>query len=215
MKRIIPILLALFLIAPLANAQQDPRAGKILDAMRTKYQSMKAFNAVFTQTLENPSSKIKESMQGDITVSGEKFRLKLKDQEIINNGTTIWTYMKSENEVNISDNDPDDQQMSPNAIFTLYQKGYKYAFTEEIREGGQTYNVVELAPLDKNNSVYKVQIQINKKDNSVKSWKMFRNNGNRYTYTIKDFNPNPGGVDANYFAFDKSKYKGVKVIDLR
>ena len=43
---------------------------------------------------------------------------------------------------------------------------------------------------------------------------MFRNNGNRYTYTIKQFNPNPA-VDANYFAFDKSQYKGVKVIDLR
>ena len=114
--------------------------------MSQKYQSMKAFNAVFTQTLENPTSKIKETMQGDITVSGNKFRLKLKDQEIINNGTTIWTYMKSENEVNISDNDPDEQQMSPNAIFTLYKKGYKYAFVEEVKEGGQTYNVVELSP---------------------------------------------------------------------
>jgi outer membrane lipoprotein-sorting protein len=214
MKRIIPLLFALLFVSPWVKAQQDPRAGKILDAMRAKYQAMKVFNAAFTQTLENPSSKIKETMQGDITVSGEKFRLKLKDQEIINNGTTIWTYMKSENEVNISDNDPDDQQMSPNAIFTLYQKGYKYAFAEEKREGGQVYNIIELSPLDKNNSVYKVLIQINKKDNSVKSWKMFRNNGNRYTYTIKDFDPNPA-VDANYFAFDKSKYKGVKVIDLR
>ena len=202
------------MIAPLAQAQQDPRAGKILDAMREKYQSLKVFNAVFTQTLENPTSKIKETMQGDITVSGEKFRLKLKDQEIINNGSTIWTYMKSENEVNISDNDPEDQQMSPNAIFTLYQKGYKYTFVEEMREAGQVYNIVELSPLDKNNSVYKVRLQINKKDNTVKSWKMFRNNGNRYTYTIKEFNPNPA-VDANYFAFDKSNYKGVKVIDLR
>ena len=214
MKRIIPFLLAVFLTVPFAKAQQDPRAEKILDAMSKKYQEMKAFNIVFTQTLENPSTKIKENMQGDITVSGNKFRLKLKDQEIINNGSTIWTYMKPDNEVNISENDPDDQQMSPNAIFNLYQKGYKYTFAEEIREGGQAYNVVELSPLDKNNSVYKVRIQINKKDNSIKSWKMFRNNGNRYTYTIKQFNPNPA-VDANYFAFDKSQYKGVKVIDLR
>ena len=214
MKKIIPFLLALFLVVPVAQAQQDLRAEKILNAMSQKYQEMKAFNVVFTQTLENPSSKIKETMQGDITVSGNKFRLKLKDQEIINNGSTIWTYMKSDNEVNISENDPDDQQMSPNAIFTLYQKGYKYAFVEEMREGGQTYNVIELSPLDKNNSVYKVRMQINKRDNSVKTWKMFRNNGNRYTYTIKTFNPNPM-VDANYFAFDKAQYKGVKVIDLR
>jgi len=214
MKRIIPFLLALFLMAPMAQAQQDVRAGKILDAMSKKYQSMNTFNVVFTQTLENTSTKLKESMQGDITVSGNKFRLKLKDQEIINNGTTIWTYMKSENEVNISDNDPDDEQMSPNAIFNLYQKGYKYVFAEEMREAGQAYNIIELSPIDKNHSVYKVRLQINKNDNTIKSWKMFRNNGNRYTYTIKQLNSNPA-VDANYFAFDKTKYKGVKVIDLR
>ncbi|KAA5548199.1 LolA family protein [Adhaeribacter rhizoryzae] len=214
MKKTIPFLLALFLTISFAQAQQDPRAEKILNAMSQKYQTLKAFNVAFTQTLENSSSKIKETMQGDITVSGNKFRLKLKDQEIINNGNTIWTYMKSDNEVNISENDPDDQQMSPNAIFTLYQKGYNYTFVEEMREGGQAYNIIELSPLDKNNSVYKVRLQINKRDNSVKTWKMFRNNGNRYTYTIKSFNPSPV-VDANYFAFDKSQYKGVKVIDLR
>ena len=214
MKRIIPFLLAVFFIVPFSKAQQDPRAEKILDAMSKKYQEMKAFNLVFTQTLENSSTKVKETMQGDITVSGNKFRLKLKDQEIINNGNTIWTYMKPDNEVNISENDPDDQEMSPNAIFTLYQKGYKYAYAEELKEGGQAYNIIELSPLDKNNPVYKVRIQINKKDNSIKSWKMFRNNGNRYTYAIKQFNPNPA-VDANYFAFDKAQYKGVKVIDLR
>jgi outer membrane lipoprotein-sorting protein len=198
----------------LAWSQKDPKAGDILDAMSKKYQSMKAFNAVFTQTLENPNNKIKETMQGDITVSGEKFRLKLKDQEIINNGATIWTFMKSENEVNISDNDPTEQQMSPNAIFTMYKKDYKYSFVDEVKEGGQLYNIIELSPEDKDNPVFKVRLQISKKDNSVKSWTMFRSNGNRYTYAIKQFKPNLD-LDANYFTFNKSQYKGVKVIDLR
>jgi outer membrane lipoprotein carrier protein len=214
MKKIFSILLVLASFSQLAFAQKDPKAEEILNAMSQKYQAMKAFNALFTQTLENSSNKIKETMQGDITVSGNKFRLKLKDQEIINNGTTIWTYMKSENEVNISDNDPDEQQMSPNAIFTLYKKGYKYFFVDEVREGGQTYNVIELSPEDKNDAVYKVRILINKKDNSVKSWTMFRSNGNRYTYTIKEFKPNLT-LDPSYFTFNKAQYKGVKVIDLR
>ncbi len=195
-------------------AQKDPVAGKILDDMSKKYQTMKVFNAVFTQTLENPNNKIKESVQGDITVSGNKFRLKMKDQEIINNGSTIWTYMKSENEVNISDNDPTEEQMSPLAIFSMYKKGYKYALVETVKEAGQTYNVIELSPEDRNNQLSKIRLQINKKDNTVKSWKMFRDNGNRYTYVIKQFTPELN-VDANYFGFDKAKYKGVKVIDLR
>ncbi len=166
---------------------------------------MKVFRADFNQTLENTSSKVKENVEGEITVMGNKFRLKTEDQEIINNGNTIWTYIKSENEVNISENDPEDEGMTPNKIFTMYKKGYKYNFVDEIKEGGQAYNIIDLAPEDKNNQVYKVRLQISKKDNSLKSWTMFRTNGNRYVYSIKQFKPNPD-VEPNYFAFDKSKY---------
>jgi outer membrane lipoprotein carrier protein len=214
MKRLFAFLLLLAVFIPLAQAQKDPQAEKILEAMTKKYQSLKVFGASFTQTLENPKNRIKETMQGDIYVSGNKFRLKMKDQEIISNGSTIWTFMKSENEVNISDVDPEEEQMSPNAIFTLYKKGYKYALVDEIREGGQRYHIIELSPEDKKNPIFKVRLQINKQDHSLKTWTMFRDSGNRYTYSIKDFNPNPD-VDANFFSFDKSKYKGVKVIDLR
>jgi len=175
---------------------------------------MKAFRANFTQTLENTTSKTKENLEGEITVMGNKFRLKTEDQEIINNGNTIWTYIKSENEVNISENDPDEESMTPDKIFTMYKKGYKSAYVEEAKEGGELCDVIELSPEDRNDPVFKVRLYISKKDKSLKSWKMFRNNGNRYTYTITEFAPNPN-VDNNYFAFDKSKFKGVKVIDLR
>jgi outer membrane lipoprotein carrier protein len=214
MRKLFAFLFLLAAFVPLAQAQQDPKAKAILEAMTRKYQSFKVFSASFTQTLENPKNRIKETMQGDIYVSGNKFRLKMKDQEIISNGSTLWTFMKSENEVNISDVDPEEEQMSPNAIFTLYKKGYKYVQTDEIREAGQGYYIIELSPEDKNNPVYKVRLQISKKDNALKSWTMFRDSGNRYVYSIKNFNPNPA-VDANFFSFDKSQYKGVKVIDLR
>jgi len=214
MKRILILFFFLFSIVQLSFAQQDPKAAKILDTMSKKYQAMKAFRAGFVQTLENPSAKIKENMEGDITVSGNKFRLKMSGQEVINNGSTIWTYMKSENEVNISESDPEEQDMSPNRIFNMYKKGYKYAYVGDEKVGGEVCNVIELSPEDKSNPIFKVRMNISKKDNSVKSWKMFKNNGNRYTFTIKNFTPNVP-VDANTFAFDKAKYKGVKVIDLR
>ena len=214
MKRLAILFIFLFSLVQLSFAQQDPKAAKILDAMSKKYQTMKAFRANFVQTLENPAAKIKENMEGDITVSGNKFRLKMSGQEVINNGSTIWTYMKSENEVNISESDPEEQDMSPSRVFNMYKKGYKYAYVGDEKVGGEVCNVIELSPEDKSNPIFKVRMNISKKDNSVKSWKMFKNNGNRYTFTIKNFTPNVP-VDANTFAFDKSKYKGVKVIDLR
>lgn len=215
MKRITLFAFIIFLTVSQLTQAQDPQARQILDAMSKKYQSLKVFRANFNQTLENTSSKMKENVEGEITVMGNKFRLKTEDQEIINNGNTIWTYIKSENEVNISENDPADEGMTPNKIFTMYKKGYKSAYVEEAKVGGELCDVIELSPEDRNDPVFKVRLNISKKDKSLKSWVMFRNNGNRYTYSISDFTPNPNNVDNNYFAFDKSKFKGVKVIDLR
>ncbi|UYZ60436.1 LolA family protein [Hymenobacter latericus] len=214
MKKFVALLAIAVSSFQLAVAQQDPKAAKILDQMSAKYQAMKAFRASFTQTLENQSAKVKENMNGDIIVSGPKFRLKLNGQEVINNGQTMWTYMKAENEVNISDYDPEDQEISPSQIYTLYKKGYKYAYAGETVEGGVPCDVIELSPEDHNNQVYKVRLNVSKKDKSVKSWKMFKKNGNRYTFAIKKFEPNPP-VDGATFNFDKAKYKGVKVVDLR
>jgi outer membrane lipoprotein carrier protein len=214
MKKVLALLAFSVTMAHAASAQQDPKAGKILDQMSAKYQALKGFKANFTQTLENDAAKVKENLSGDITVSGQKFRLKLNGQEVINNGQTMWTYMKAENEVNISDFDPDEQEVSPTQIFTLYKKGYKYSYVQETKEAGEACDVIELSPENKDNPVFKVRLTVSKVDKSVKSWKMFKKNGNRYTYTIRKFQPNPP-MDATTFNFDKTKYKGVKVIDLR
>ena len=214
MKNYLSLLVVALLPALPAAAQQDPKAGKILDQMSAKYQTLKAYNATFTQTLESPGLKGKENISGDITVSGAKFRLKLSGQEVINNGTTMWTYLKNENEVNISDADPEAQEMSPSQIYTMYKKGYKYSYVEQVKDGTDVCDVIELSPESRTADVFKVRLLVRQKDRSIKNWKMFKKNGNRYTFSIKKFLANPP-VDATTFVFDKAKYKGVKVVDLR
>ena len=214
MKKSISLLLFAATLAFPAAAQQDPKAGKILDQMSAKYQALSAYQATFTQTLENPSAKLKQNLNGDILVSGKKFHIKLSGQEIINNGTTTWTYLKNENEVNISDSDPDEQELSPSQIYTMYKKGYKYAYIEQVKEGSELVDVIELTPEDRKKDLFKVRLKVRKNDTSLKSWQMFKKNGNRFTYSIKNFKANPP-TNATTFAFDKAKYKGVKVVDLR
>jgi outer membrane lipoprotein-sorting protein len=214
MKKILALLTLSVSLLSTASAQQDPKAGKILDQMSAKYQAMKAFKASFTQTLENDAAKVKENLSGDITVSGQKFRLKMSGQEVINDGKTVWAYAKSENEVTVSDNEPDEQEISPSQIYTLYKKGYKYSYVQEAKENGELVDVIELSPEDRTNQIFKVRMKVSKADKSVKSWQMFKKNGNRYTVKINKFTPNVP-VDATTFNFDKTKYKGVRVIDLR
>jgi outer membrane lipoprotein-sorting protein len=215
MKKFVALLALAASFIQSADAQQDPKAAKILDQMSAKYQALKSFKASFTQTLENQTAKVKENMSGDILVSGTKFRLKLNGQEVINDGKVMYTYVKSTNEVNISEYDESDgEEINPSQIYTLYKKGYKYTYAGTTTEGGVTCDVIELSPEDHNNQVYKVRLNVSQADKSVKSWKMFKKNGNRYTFAIKKFEPN-SPVNATTFTFDKAKYKGVKVIDLR
>jgi outer membrane lipoprotein carrier protein len=198
------------------EGQNDPKAQEILDAMSKKYKEMTSFKAKFSYTLENETNpKLKETQEGEILVKGSKFKLKLGGQEIFNNGTTVWTYMKESNEVNVSSYQPEEDELNPTKIYTMYKKGYKYILISENTEGGKVFATVDLEPLDRKKSqVSKVRIVINKKDKLVKSWKIFEKNGNRYNYNVKNFEPNVKAEDAE-FNFDKTKYPGVTEIDLR
>jgi outer membrane lipoprotein-sorting protein len=200
-------------ISHLLYAQTDKRAAAILDAMSNKYKSMTTFRVAFTYTSEGTGPK--ETLKGDATVKGTKFRLKMAGQEIFNDGKTMTTYIKESNEATVNNYDPKEVgDIDPTKVYTIYKKGYKYVFIEEVTESGRVYEVVELSPEKKESKVAKVQIKVDKKDKSVKSWKITQRNGQRVVFKVDKFTPNVS-VEDKFFAFDASQYKGVEVIDLR
>lgn len=195
-----------------SRAQGDARASAILDKMSSKYQNMKAFSANFTYGPEAASAK---KLSGTVVVKGSKFKLSMVGQEIYNNGKEVYTYVKEVNEVNVTAYNPGDEaDFSPSKIYSIYKKGYKYQFKEEIKQGAQVFEVVELSPSGKNTSVSKIQITINKNDKSIKSWKIWDKKGKATMFRVDKFVPNVPATDA-MFTFDKSKYPGVEVVDLR
>jgi outer membrane lipoprotein carrier protein len=213
MKKLIFSLLAAFLTFS-AYAQYDPKALQILEAMSKKYQSIAAFEANIAYTLSNDVEKVNEEFKGKITVKGDKFRLALPEQEVINNGSTIWTYLPEAKEVNIDNYDPSSQDVNPSKIYEIYKKGFKYLYLQDKTEGGVVCEEIDLVPEKKDAQYFKIKMFINKKDKSIQSWTMFDKGGNRYKYTIAKFNPNVK-VDDSFFNFDPKKYPGVEVIDLR
>jgi outer membrane lipoprotein carrier protein len=195
-------------------AQYDPQALSILDAMSKKYKALNSFEANLTTNLTNESDGVKEEFKGKITVKGDKFRLVLEDQEVINNGTTVWNYLPAAKEVNIDNFDKNSDEINPSRIYEIYKKGFKYLFVEEKTEGAQLCDVIDLVPEKKDAQYFKIRMSIVKKDNSIQSWTMYDKSGNRYKYTITRFTPNVP-VDDNFFTFDKKKYPDVEIIDLR
>lgn len=210
MKKSSIIFIFCLLVSIQSSFAQDTKASAIIDAMQKKYKSMTAFSASFVYN----SDGVGANFTGDITVKGSKYRLKTSGQEIYNNGKDIARYTKETNEVNISDYEPSESDLNPAKVYTFDKKGYRYVFIQEVNEGGQTYEVIELSPEKKGTQVAKVKIKLNKKDKSVKSWVITDKNGKRQTFKVNKFTPNVK-VEDTYFAFDKTKYPGVEVNDLR
>jgi len=196
------------------NPAFDEKAKEILSGVENKYKSAKALQADFRYELRNETNKTREEIKGTFVMKKNKFKLKLADQEIYNNGTTVWTYLKDANEVSISTYAPDGDDITPEKVFTLYKKDYRYYFIREFNENGKDYQEIDLQPTDRNKKIFKIRLIINKKTKSIKSWEIFEKNQNRLKYTV-DKIAYDIAVEDSYFVFDKSKYPNVEEVDLR
>ena len=215
MNRILAYTTALLLcISVPAMAQYDAKAKKILDAMSAKYKAIPSFKAGLSHTLINEVENMNEEVTGEIVVKGDMYKLNLSGQEIINNGTTIWTYLEEVNEVNITDYDPEEDEIAPSKIYDLYKDGYKYIWLEETSYAGVKYDVVDLVPENKDSQFFKIRMEIKQSDKTLKGWKMYDKTGNIYGYEISDFESDLN-VDDSFFTFDLSAHSGVEVIDFR
>jgi len=173
-----------------AFAQYDPQALTTLDEMSKKYKAFTSFEANITTTMTNETEGVKEESKGKITVKGEKYRLVIPEQEIINNGTTQWTYIPSAKEVTVDNYDANTNEINPSKIYEIYKKGYKYLHNGERTEGGVVVEEIDLVPEKKDAQFFKIKMIIGKKDRSIQSWTMMDKSGNKYKYTISKFTPN-------------------------
>jgi chaperone LolA len=215
MKKIY-LLLSLFSVTILATAQAgDPAAKAILDGVSAKFKTYSSVQATFSYKVENAAGKALSTKTGSIMMKGTKYKVLFSGQEIFCNGTTIWNYDKAANEVTISNLDASSGMITPQKLFTnFYDKDFKYLLNGEKRVGSKTLQEIELTPIDKSKPFHKVYVQVDKVAKTIYSTKVLENAGNRYIYTVTTFKTNAALSDA-LFTFDKSKYPGVEVVDLR
>ena len=213
MKKPLLAILPLLLVK-LALAQYDPKALETLDAMSKRYKSIPVFEVNLSYSMTNEVEKINEEFKGKITVKGDKYRLVLPEQEVINNGTTLWTYLPEAREVNIDNYDPNSDDINPSKIFEMYNKGFKYLYLQDKTENGVLCEEIDLVPEKKDAQYFKIKMFISKKDKSLQSFTMFDKSGNKFKYTLSRFVANPDVPDS-FFTFDPKKHPGVEIIDLR
>ncbi len=207
-------LLNSFMIAT-AQTSSDPDAKAILDAVSAKFKTFKTVDASFNYKVENAAGKVLSTKTGSILMKGLKYRVSFSGQEIFCDGTMVWNYDKSANEVTVSKLDASSGMITPQKLFTnFYDKDFLYMLNGEKKVGPRAIQEIEMTPVDKSKPFHKVYLQIDKNAKTIYSTKVLEKGGNRYSYTVMNMKTN-GNLDDTRFVFDKAKYPGVEEVDLR
>ncbi|WP_337632626.1 LolA-like putative outer membrane lipoprotein chaperone [Prevotella sp.] len=204
-------LLSILLVAAMAvvasvqsMAQSNPaQARAILDKTSKVIGHKSGVSAAFT--LNNPTT---GNVSGTIAVKGGKFNARTPQAIVWFNGKTQWTYMKKNNEVNISTPTQAQQQMmNPYTFINVYKTGYKMSSTK----AGGSYEV-HLVAQNQKRSIQEMYVTVNSKTYVPSRVKM-KHNGRWYTVTISNFSAKK--LPDSLFAFNSKDYPSAEVIDLR
>ena len=197
------------------STKNDPDAKNMLDKVSAKFKTYKSPQASFTYQIENAQGKVLSTKKGTVSMRGSKFHVSMSGLEIFSDGRTSWSYDKSANEVTVNGVEGSNSNMTPQKLFTnFYDKDFLYKLNGEKKIGGKKVQEIEMTPLDKTRPFHKVYVYIDKSANTIYSTRFLEKSGNRYSYTINSLKPNATISEAD-FAFDKKKYPGVEVVDLR
>lgn len=208
---------ALILTMPLAYGQDNVRkAKKILNQVSKNYKQMKSLKATFDLSITEPGSSKPTKESGILYLKDKNFKVEMTDVDIICNGKTQWYYMKKLNEVQITDYNADDQEVSPSNIFTMYDKGFKYQWIEQKNIGGRMVDIIELVPKEKaeTKEYTKIKLNIDSKAKQILSSEIFFRSGRKMKYSINQQIKNIN-LAANFFDFDPKTKAGIQVVDLR
>ncbi len=209
--------LSFVLITAVSYGQDNVRkAQKILNQVSRSYKNLKTLKATFELHITEPGSKKPSIEKGTLYLKDDNFKVEMATVDIICNGKTQWYYMKDVNEVQITNFNPDEREITPNNIFTMYDKGFKYVWVEEKNENGRMVDIIELAPKDnvERKEYTKIKLSIDRVAKQILSSEIFFRSGRKMKYTITQQVRNIN-LAANFFDFDPSTKAGIQVVDLR
>lgn len=200
MKRLVLMLVCLMFLCGI----QAQEATQMLDKTASTLKA--AGNVKIGFTLETNGT----STVGYIKLQNQKFVLKVGDAITWFDGKTMWTYVKANEEVNVTTPSADAvAKMNPYAFLSFYKKGY----SAKMGKGSMRENEVILT--GKSGSPYKrVVVRINKSTKYPTSIMMTTSKDVTTKILCNSFLKNQKYKEET-FRFNEKNYPDAEVIDLR
>ena len=182
-----------------------------------KAESAKSILDKAAATVSNPNgvqanfqmrSKQFGNTSGSISIKGKKFHATTPQAVVWFDGKTQWTYMKQNDEVNVST--PNEQQLqvlNPYNFINLYKQGFDYTMSKTA----QTF-VVHLTAQDPQRRVQELFITVDKNSYAPTEVKMLQKQ-KWTTFTVS--NLKTATLSDDLFRFNAKDFPTAEVIDLR
>ena len=152
MKKILFIFFLLIITRVYSQSSED--AKKILDDVSTKISSFKNISFDFTYSLNNKEEQIKYETIGDVTVSGEKYKLNYLGSIQLFDGEKIYTIIPENEEITINAKDNENEiTINPSKLLTFYKSGYNYFLDIKQKHLDKNIQFIKLIPVDKNSDL--------------------------------------------------------------
>jgi len=195
------------------QSDKDEKADKILSVFSKKVKGSSSFYIEFSANIKNAMSGANENNTGKGWVKGDKYYATYGEIVRISNGKKIWTVIKDEKAVYISDEDGDEESINPKKLMTLWDSGFKSKYEKETTIGAESVHVINLYPKNPKTADYHtIVLFISKDKNALKKATFKGKDGTIMNYSVTKLQFNVE-VDDSKFVFDKSKHPGYQFIE--
>ena len=212
MKKILSLLL--FTLVSIASSLGQ-NAKEILDKASDTFLKSGGVIATFTLNAKEMNNNRTYIQDGAAYMKGDKFKIEIADAITWFDGKTQWTYIKDNEEVNVSaPTGTELQSISPSILFSIYKTGYNLKYNGEKKVNGKIVDEIEMTAQSKKNELKKIVVQIDKTDNTFAKITLYDSNGMENTLIINSYKVDKTLTD-DFFVFNSKEYPDVDIIDLR
>lgn len=192
---------------------QDAKADGILKQISDKVKSSSSFYMEFSANIKNSSSGLNENNSGKGWVKGNKYYATYGEAIRLSNGKKVWTILKGDKMVYISDVDASDAGMNPKQLLTMWDSGFKTKYEKETTLGSEAVHMISLYPKEPKKAEYHtITVYVSKNGNELKKATLKGKDGTVMNYTVNKLQFN-AAVEDSKFVFDKTKYPGYQIVE--
>jgi len=201
------ILIIILIFSFNINAQNDPRAEKLLSKVSNKIDLAESYKIDFKYTLENKLEGINQDANGTVTIQGDNYLLNFMGITQICDSNNVYSIVPENEEVIISSIEEEEEQtIKPSKLLNFYREGYLILWDKLQSDYENKVQFVKLIPSDSNSDIDYLLLGINISNNNISKLIEIGKNKTKTILNVNSIVFDPV-IEKDIFIFDENNYK--------